>query len=177
MKGCGGSLGNNLYLVGGLKMADVYLLCGAPGSGKTYWAQHHVKPGVAYVSRDSIRFSLLKENESYFSREDDVYQIFWDKINSALRDGCDVIVDQTSLTPRSRKYLIDHLVGYKNINAIWFDTPLEVMLERNESREGLAHVPIHEVRRMYNSFKEPSYNEGFNKIFRYKNNKMTMKER
>lgn len=158
-------------------MPNVYILCGAPGSGKTYWAQHHIKPGAAYISRDTIRFSLIKEGEDYFSHEDQVYQIMWDQINGALSDGRDVIVDQTSLTPKSRKYLIDHLTGYKTLNAIWIDTPLETALERNEMRKGLAHVPRVVVRRMYYSFVEPSLEEGFDRIFRYKDNKMTMKER
>lgn len=158
-------------------MANVYILCGAPGSGKTYWAQHHIKSGTAYVSRDNIRFSLIKEGEDYFSHEDEVYQIMWDQINGALSDGRDVIIDQTSLTPKSRKYLIDHLTGYNTLNAIWIDTPLEVALERNDSRKGLAHVPRGTIRRMYYSFIEPSFDEGFNRIFRYKDDKMTMKKR
>ncbi len=158
-------------------MPNVYILCGASGSGKTYWAQHHIKPGAAYVSRDAIRFSLIKEGEDYFSHENEVYQIMWDQINGALSDGRDVIVDQTSLTPKSRKYLIDHLTGYKTLNAIWIDTSLETALERNEMREGLAHVPRGVIRRMYYSFVEPSFEEGFDRIFRYKDNKMTMKER
>ena len=158
-------------------MADVYILCGAPGSGKTYWAQHHIKPGAAYVSRDIIRFSLLKEGEDYFSHEDEVYQIMWDQINGALSDGRNVIVDQTSLNPKSRKYLIDHLTGYEKLNAIWIDTPLEIALKRNETRDGLAHVPRDIIRRMYYSFVEPSFEEGFDRIFRYKNDKMTIKER
>lgn len=158
-------------------MADVYLLCGAPGSGKTYWAQHHIKPGAVHISRDSIRFSLLKEGEDYFSHEKEVYQIFWDQINGALSDGRDVIVDQTSLTPKSRKYLIDHLTGYNTLNAIWIDTPLQTALERNEMRKGLAYVPRGSIRKMYALFVEPSFDEGFDRIFRYKNNKMTMKER
>lgn len=158
-------------------MADVYVLCGIPGSGKSYWAQHHIKPGVAYVSRDNIRFSLLKEGEDYFSHEDEVYHIMWDQINGALSDGRDVVVDQTSLNPKSRKYLIDHLTGYEKLNAIWIDTPLETALKRNEMRCGLAYVPSFVIHRMYKSFIEPSFKEGFYRIFRYKNDKMMMKER
>lgn len=158
-------------------MADVYLLCGGPGSGKSYWAQHHIKPGAAYVSRDAIRFSLLKEGEDYFSHEDEVYSILWDQINGALSDGRNVFVDQTSLNPKSRKYLIDHISGYDHINAIWIKTPLETALERNELRKGtLSYVPRGIVRRMHSSFIEPSFNEGFTRIFKFENEKMTMKE-
>ena len=30
------------------------------------------------VSRDEIRFALVAEDEPYFSREDEVYECFWD---------------------------------------------------------------------------------------------------
>ena len=89
-------------------MADVYIMCGCPGSGKSYWCEHHIKSGAAYISRDAIRFSLLKPGEGYFTHEDEVYKLFWDQINGALSDGRDVFVDQTSLTRKSRKYLIQH---------------------------------------------------------------------
>lgn len=159
-------------------MADLYLLCGPPGSGKSYWAQHHLKPGAAYISRDSIRFSLLKEGEDYFAHEDEVYQILWDQINGALSDGRDVFVDQTSLNPKSRKYLLDHIKGYKNVNAIWIKTPIELALERNETRKGTkTYVPRDKVRRMFYSFREPTFEEGFYRIFKYENNKMTMQEK
>lgn len=158
-------------------MTNVYILCGIPGSGKSFWAQHHIKPGAAYISRDTIRFSLLKEGEPYFSHENEVYDVLWDQINGALSDGRDVFVDQTSLNKKSRKFLIDHLTGYNKINVIWFDTPLEVALERNEQRKGLAKVPRGQIRRMYYSFEEPTFEEGFDKIFKYKDNKMTMKKR
>lgn len=159
-------------------MADVYIMCGCPGSGKTTWLSKHVKPGSAIVSRDFIRFSLLKEGEPYFSHEDEVYDILWDQINGALSDGRDVFVDQTSLNKRSRKWLLDHITGYDKVNVIWIDTPLEIALERNEKRKGTkAYVPREQVRKMFFSIEPPSFEEGFFRIFRYKDEKMLMKER
>lgn len=157
-------------------MADVYIMCGCPGSGKSYWCEHHIKSGAAYISRDAIRFSLLEPGEDYFAHEDEVYKLFWDQINGALSDGRDVFVDQTSLTRKSRKYLIQHLKGYNHINAIWIATPLKVAIERNDKRTGRAKVPVSDVVSMYKRFEEPSFKEGFYRIFRYKDNKMTYKE-
>ena len=160
-------------------MADLYLMCGAPGSGKSTLLKNHLKIDNKniVISRDKIRFNLVKPSEPYFSKEKEVYKEFWKEINYYLSLGYNVFADQTSLTPKSRKYLIDHLTGYKTLNAIWIDTPLETALERNEMRKGLAHVPKGVIRRMYYSFIEPSLEEGFDRIFRYKDNKMTMKER
>ena len=159
-------------------MADVYIMCGCPGSGKTTWLKNHVKPGSAIISRDTIRFSLLKEREDYFSHEEEVTAILWDQINGVLSDGRDVFVDQTSLNKRSRKWLLDHITGYDKVNVIWIDTPLEIALERNEKRKGTkAYVPRGQVRRMFFSIEPPSFEEGFFRIFRYKDEKMLMKER
>lgn len=43
-------------------------MSGAPGSGKSTWCRNH---GVSKyrVSRDEIRFSVLKDGEDYFSHE------------------------------------------------------------------------------------------------------------
>ena len=159
-------------------MADVYIMCGCPGSGKSTWLKNHVKPGSAVISRDAIRFSLLKEGDGYFDKEAEVCDMLWDQINGALSDGRDVFVDQTSLTKKSRKYLLSRIFGYNKANAIWIDTDLETALERNELRKNTkAYVPRGQVRRMYFQFQEPSFDEGFFRIFRYKDGKMTMKER
>ena len=53
-------------------MKTLYIMCGAPASGKTWFAKHNLcnGPGWYYVSRDEVRFSLLKDDEDYFSREE-----------------------------------------------------------------------------------------------------------
>lgn len=59
-------------------MANLYILSGCPGSGKSTWAKSHINPYFdKYVSRDDIRFSLVKENEEYFSKEKEVYRLFY----------------------------------------------------------------------------------------------------
>ena len=46
-------------------------MVGIPGSGKSTWAKARCKnnPHAAYISRDEIRFSLLKDEEEYFAKE------------------------------------------------------------------------------------------------------------
>lgn len=157
-------------------MADLYIMCGPAGSGKSTWIQNHVKPNAAIVSRDQIRFSLIKPDEDYFSKENDVKRIFWFKINEALNNGQDTFVDQTSLTRKSREYLLLHVSGYDHANVIWINVPLKQAIAQNETRKpGWAYVPEHVIREMYNEFEEPQLDEGFYRIFKYENNKMTMK--
>ena len=130
------------------------------------------------ISRDVIRFSIVKPDEDYFSHEDEVLEIFWRQINEAIADGKDVFVDQTSLTPRARKWLLQHVEGYEHANLIWIDEDIETCLERNEERRGTrSYVPRSVVRRMFYQFIEPSLDEGFYRIYRYnsKEDKLTYK--
>ena len=160
-------------------MADLFLMSGVPGAGKSTFLKNRVKKDTSVViSRDVIRFSIVKPEEDYFSHEDEVLAIFWKQINEALAAGKNVFVDQTSLTPKSRKWLLQHVKGYNHANLIWIDEDIQTCLERNETRRGTrAYVPEDTIRRMYDQFVEPSLDEGFTCIFRYnsKENQLTYK--
>lgn len=161
-------------------MGNLYIMCGVPGSGKSTFLKNKIKKdNTAIISRDEIRFSLLKPGEEYFAHEEEVTEMFWEQINEALATGKDVFADQTSLTPRSRKWLIQHVEGYDNVNLIWIDEDLHTCLERNEMRKGTrAYVPREQVRRMYSQFVKPASYEGFHYIFHYnsKEDRITYKE-
>ena len=161
-------------------MGDLYLMCGLPGSGKSTFLKNRVKnkEKSAIISRDEIRFALVKPEEEYFSHENEVYTELWKKINEALTVKKDVFIDQTSLTPKARKWLLSHVHNYNYANLIWIDEDLNTCLERNELRKGTrSYVPRGVIRRMAAQFVEPSLNEGFDYIFHYdsKENKITYK--
>ena len=161
-------------------MGNLYLMCGLPGSGKSTFLKNKVKnkETSAIISRDEIRFALVKPEEEYFSHEKEVYTELWKRINEALITKKDVFVDQTSLTPKARQWLLSHVHGYTYANLIWIDEDLETCLERNELRKGTrSYVPRGVIRRMAAQFIEPSLNEGFDYIFHYdsKENKITYK--
>ena len=150
-------------------MSNLYLMCGVPGAGKSTFLKNKIKPeNTIVISRDEIRFSMVKPEEEYFSHENDVLEEFWRQINEALKTGKDVFVDQTSLTPRSRKWLLQHVEGYDTANLVWIDEDLDTCIARNNMRKGTrAYVPEDQVRRMYSQFVKPSLSEGFRYIFHY----------
>lgn len=151
-------------------MNDLYLMCGVPGAGKSTFLKNRVKSNKGVIiSRDKIRFSLVKPDEPYFSKEKEVTKTLWDEINKELASGNTVFVDQTSLTKKSRKWLLTHITSdYNHINLIWIDESLETCLERNEQRKGTrGYVPRESIINMHNHFEEPSLDEGFYRIFKY----------
>ena len=160
-------------------MADLFLMSGVPGAGKSTFLKNRIKKDTSVViSRDVIRFSIVKPEEDYFSHEDEVLAIFWKQINEALAAGKNVFVDQTSLTPKARKWLLQHVEGYDHANLIWIDEDIQTCLERNEMRRGTrAYVPRNIIRRMSEQFIEPSLEEGFYRIYHYnsKEDKLTYK--
>ena len=140
----------------------LYIMCGCPGAGKSTYAKKSF-PNTKYISRDEIRFNLVKENEPYFSREKEVFKTFVREINKALREQVDVIADATHLNKVSRFKLISNLNINKEKTEIIFivmRTPLDVCIERNENRKGTrSYVPPEVIKSMFHSFKKPSLEE------------------
>lgn len=142
-------------------MAKLFIMCGVPGSGKSTWVKSHVDYShQIWVSRDEIRFSLLGENDAYFSKEDEVYNIFVTTINYYLEKGMDVFADATHLSKSSRSKLLNKIKYCKdNVEVIWIKESLETCLKRNDLREGLSFVPKGQIKRMFECFEAPTFSE------------------
>lgn len=146
-------------------MPKLYILCGPSASGKTTWAMNFIKQSpdeIYYVSRDEIRFSMLKEDEDYFAHEGEVFRLFSAAIAQALITGHDVIADATHLNVFSRKKLTnaidDNITNYSIIYII-FNTPYEECIQNNRNREGLEYVDTDVIINMFRSFKKPILTE------------------
>ena len=145
-------------------MCKLYLMCGIPGSGKSTWLKNHACDGVV-VSRDVIRFSMVKEDEEYFSKENEVFAEFVRQINENLSVGKDVFADATHLNPASRNKLLNQVSGYDEVHAIVMLKTCDTALKQNENRIGTrAYVPRSVIRRMANQLQMPRLEEGFKSV-------------
>ncbi len=151
-----------------MKQKNLWLLAGCPGSGKSYWV---AQQSGTVISRDQIRFSLLKEGDEYFSKEQEVKRQFLKAINEAMARGDEnVYVDATHLNRFSRDWVRDRIVinSEYNINCIAFDVPLFTCLTQNAQRTGRANVPDTAIKDMYNRFVIPTKEEHFDRVYIYK---------
>lgn len=148
-------------------MSKLFLMMGAPGSGKSTWIKRQLKGNDYYISRDEIRFDIISDEEDYFSHEVEVFDKFINEINSALmKPNVRVFADASHLNKTSRMKLINRISSNpEEINVIWLRTPLMTCYERNNNRTGRAFVPKHVIKSMYDSIQEPSVNEGINKVY------------
>lgn len=150
-------------------MSIMYLMIGAPGSGKSYYIKQHLKPGEIVISRDKIRFEMLEDKDEYFSKEKEVYNEFIKQIDKAIAADATFYVDQTSLNRAARNKLFSRLKYKPNkIIAVHINTPLDRILTQNAQRTGRAFVPESAVINMYNAIEKPKKEEGFTEIWEVK---------
>jgi predicted kinase len=72
-------------------------------------------------------------------------------------------VDATNLTPHDRQSWIKLAKDYGyETQAVFFDVPVEVCMERNRRRERMVDEEI--MRKMAARLKPPTFEEGFSKV-------------
>ena len=143
-------------------MATLIIMMGVPGSGKSTWTNLLAETyDATVVSRDDIRFSMVKEDEEYFSKENEVFDTFTKTISWFLSQNVNVIADATHLNYGSRRKLLNALTTKPTFIIIAHkDEKLETCLQRNENRKGTrAYVPESVIRRMFYSQEKPMADE------------------
>jgi len=150
----------------------LYLLCGAPGSGKSTWGKEFVRnnPNVVRVCPDEFR-AILGKNENDQSVSAKAFEATREEAKKTFADGKNVIIDATNMYRKSRKQFLDIAKNYNAEKvAIVFKEDKKTLLERNKKRgeEGGRNVPEEIIQKMLDKFEHPDLNE-FDHIICIKN--------
>ncbi len=138
----------------------VVLTIGLPGSGKTTWFKRR---GVTPLSSDLLRTILFDD-----ITEQRYQGLVFSTLRSLLRARLIArmpwnYVDATNLSPHERRQWIKMAAsfGYE-VQAVFFDVPLSVCLERNAKRDRPVSDDV--MNKMSERLKAPAFDEGFSKI-------------
>ena len=149
-------------------MTTLILSIGIPGSGKTTILKKlALENNFEYISPDDIRKEM-------FGREDDhTYdKIVWNearkRVTNLLEAKHDVAFDSTfSNRERRRRFIHDaKKAGAQTVEGLFFDIPLEEILQRNASREKSVAEEYLQTAYAELQSEPPSAEDGFDSLFR-----------
>lgn len=133
---------------------ELVLFIGIPGSGKsTFYAQKFLNTHVR-INRDMLRTETREKI----------------LIEACLRAKQPFLLDNTNVTREKRAgYIKQAKDANFRVIGYFFDCPVEEALKRNEKRTGKGRVPNVAIYTMAKKLEPPQLSEGFEKLFRVKN--------
>ena len=140
----------------------IVLAVGLPGSGKSsYFARRGIHP----LSSDMLRLWLL-DDETNQLHQPLIFRVVHNLLRQRLLLGIPKnYVDATNLTRQARRpyFRMGEQYGYE-LEALFFDVPLNICLERNRHRSRMVSEDV--MRRMAANLTPPTREEGFSRIVR-----------
>ncbi|MEM7386326.1 MAG: AAA family ATPase [Verrucomicrobiota bacterium] len=133
--------------------AELILLCGPAGSGKSTWATGRQDHGYEIINLDTIRVKMTGKRQN-FSKEGQVLQEARERLRAVLRRNGKVIWDATSLRRDGRAALIGLARDYHAFTRIvCFQETLKTIKKQNRKRD--HPIPDSVLEKQFHSWEWP----------------------
>ena len=141
----------------------VWLMVGAPGSGKSTYGKKMVadNPNLLRFCPDEFR-AMFGTGEGDQSVSAKAFEATRNAMRDALKEGKNVLIDATNMSRKSRKDFVSIARSYfAHITAVVFLEDKSTLLERNKIRgeNGGRNVPEEVIDRMLGNFEMPEFPE------------------
>lgn len=155
--------------------AQLVVMCGISGSGKTHFARELELAGYTRLSYDSAMWQRYGEAMATMplSRQRPAFEAVAAETAETLRrllcDGERVVLDST-MCRRSKRDEMRRLASESGVTMclVWTDAPLEVLRERLSRRHGAGPddliVPEANLEMFYRNFERPAADEEFVRV-------------
>lgn len=145
------------------------LVIGAPGSGKSTFAQKLIESdnSLYYLSSDALRAELGTSEEDQ-SVTPLVFTTLKHRLNRALSNRTSTIIDATNINRRDRKdYIVAAKAAGAKVIGFVFECDKKTLMDRNQKRGagGGRNVPEFVIDKMLAKYERPSKIEGFDEIY------------
>ncbi len=142
--------------------AELVMLVGIPGSGKSTMSNEYIEKGYAVHSSDLIRRELYGDEETQ-GKASAVFEMIAQRARKDLSAGRPCVIDATNLSRRRRRSMLISLSKHaeKKTCAVVLASP-ETCMERNACRA--RTVPHEQIYHMLCAFETPYYYEGWDRI-------------
>lgn len=147
-----------------MKKAILTVMCGLPGSGKSWYAENMSRSlDIPVVSSDELRRELLGDVNDQ-SKNNTVFQEAFTRIDNYLREGKeDVIFDATNINEKKRRALVGTFKpNCAEINLVFMNTSIGECIYRDGRRSRRVGQEV--IGRMSRKFHFPTSFEGWSNI-------------
>ena len=138
-------------------MKTLIVLSAIPGSGKSTWSEQYrlTHKHVKIVSSDAIRKELTGQYQDP-SREKDVWEIYYNRINEYFEknDDVTVIADSTNITNNFRLFPLEKCPNHDRSVLVVLKKKLDQVLEQNHVRNEAKFVPEYAIKNMWDKWED-----------------------